>query len=1382
MNDNANIAPGRRITFFPPPTSMRYCTGNSDPIDEVRRSELLSNVRAAQAEVASYCDREDDVFEDENGEVQEQASVNQPCLGGLSSSSTTDAVVEHYSALATHADQAQDVLEQLHAQENIAGPSGIVRTEPVIQSVARLPAVRPVLDLGLPGDGHPTYTGQMSEREQRAHARERRQSVAGGIPLPPPLPPASIHRGQVGRGAEAVAQSAPEPQAAAAPQVLAPEGPSRPPAPPAFRQQEQRQWRVPTEQDEYEFRYPDRYRAANHQADVEPRAAPPPARFPDENARPGSAFSYSDLGIPPGFHYRPDPGRATPLERLPEYVQPRHRREKEGRRKKKNRRKFDSSDSESSDSDSDSDYDTADQGLTWSTAGRDPGGARSSAPLFTGPVSWQSFCSWRDKLMGWRAVNGCKVDGRPQSVSNVAGWEEIPRALTNHPALTKHCRSLQSAMMRKYQTSHPTDAMMDKLVAHLGKYCRDMDGGSVTNFDNCSLKDGEDPLTFSVRLQEIASGLRGIRYQLQSTLVEQYMKGLASSSKNQDLLTVVQQYMQTRDEKHWSLEKAAQKAFHCYQARGTLAKASAVTERRSSTHAPEKRPEPTRPPARYDARYSAGYRPERKVLVTQQEEEYECSASEPVADWTEQDEAAACSTYVAPPSRPQVANPPARNPNPTPNAVPPLEKPFPRPAHIPQDECRYCGIRDDHNENQCWVQYPELAPAHWRPDKPHLVTIWSYNRRLRNLPNPPPLVGNPREARMNQGSGGNQQPSGGGGNPDQKRYAVAASLCQPESEDAGDASAAATAATCRTRQPRSFEQFATPIAAVPAPTPVPAKAIAATAQIGVPVHTNLVLSVQAPGKQAVRPMTIPLSSLLPCDSLLQAEPDLFPTAPAAAAVAASSSSSAAVPAAREYYPRRMAPARRAAVPYRRFSFSQAVVPQQEPLAGAVPCPQLMVAAATERNQEDAELLTPCAQPEAQASQVCEHKYHGGSVKDGSEEDGGTFVPMEEVKAFLSAKPALVYHHQSDLANSFSVELDGRVTIPTLVLRDTAANCCVVSEEFLRSIGYVDWEPRVGCSVATSMGGTGYPIGRIPAGKMKAVLRKGTPFEMRTSPEFLVVKGRTIYDVLMGINDMRVMIGEVLLWEGLYRYYPDFASHGELSWFGEVPITSAEAVMPVLMTRFSSNAESLSSWLSCATAVQDYGQAAAEQVRSDLAELQLEAAAPAEVSSAAECEPAAEQQEEAAGEEQICGAEELAAEYEAAAAEEFEEAAEDQPVLKVEPASEVAYGVQQDITATMSVSDPVQRSSSRGYQSDQQRGEELSDQQQQSDQLERGDSRSRSRSRSPYYSNQRRQRSRERSPFRSTSSEERTRSRTPSRRRSPNAKPLPPGRRRLRERR
>ena len=216
--------------------------------------------------------------------------------------------------------------------------------------------------------------------------------------------------------------------------------------------------------------------------------------------------------------------------------------------------------------------------------------------------------------------------------------------------------------------------------------------------------------------------------------------------------------------------------------------------------------------------------------------------------------------------------------------------------------------------------------------------------------------------------------------------------------------------------------------------------------------------------------------------------------------------------------------------------------------------------------------------------------------------------MEKVRAFLSAKPALVYHVQSNLANSFSVELDGRVTIPTLVLRDTASNCCVVSENFLRDVGFVNWEPISGCPVATSMGGTGYPIGRIRAGVMKTFLKKGTDQEMMTSPEFLVVRGRTIYDVLMGVNDMRVMIGEVLLWEGQYRYYPDFAKHGELAWYGEVPITSSEAEHPVLMTRYTGS--STPAWLSCATAVQGGPSVATPPICSGFAGLQLSPAATA----------------------------------------------------------------------------------------------------------------------------------------------------------------------------
>ena len=100
---------------------------------------------------------------------------------------------------------------------------------------------------------------------------------------------------------------------------------------------------------------------------------------------------------------------------------------------------------------------------------------------------------------------------------------------------------------------------------------------------------------------------------------------------------------------------------------------------------------------------------------------------------------------------------------------------------------------------------------------------------------------------------------------------------------------------------------------------------------------------------------------------------------------------------------------------------------------------------------------------------------GGAASTGAEPPvgGGKFekserlptqVPMEEVREFLAAKPALVYHVQTDLANSFSIELKGRVTIPALVLRDTAANCCVVSESFLRGIGFVRlgtnfWVPR-----------------------------------------------------------------------------------------------------------------------------------------------------------------------------------------------------------------------------------------------------------------------------------------------------------------------------------
>ena len=51
---------------------------------------------------------------------------------------------------------------------------------------------RPVIDLPA-NAGSNMPAEQLSEREQRAMARERRQSgVVGGFPMPPPLPPASV--------------------------------------------------------------------------------------------------------------------------------------------------------------------------------------------------------------------------------------------------------------------------------------------------------------------------------------------------------------------------------------------------------------------------------------------------------------------------------------------------------------------------------------------------------------------------------------------------------------------------------------------------------------------------------------------------------------------------------------------------------------------------------------------------------------------------------------------------------------------------------------------------------------------------------------------------------------------------------------------------------------------------------------------------------------------------------------------------------------------------------------------------------------------------------------------------------------------------------------
>lgn len=154
---------------------------------------------------------------------------------------------------------------------------------------------------------------------------------------------------------------------------------------------------------------------------------------------------------------------------------------------------------------------------------------------------------------------------------------------------------------------------------------------------------------------------------------------------------------------------------------------------------------------------------------------------------------------------------------------------------------------------------------------------------------------------------------------------------------------------------------------------------------------------------------------------------------------------------------------------------------------------------------------------------------------------------------VKSPATLSYHENKRASQGVVVSIDGKLLHPTRVLRDTAANCMIVSREWLLENG-ITGIPRGEQSVKTSTGGNGTMVGKLPLGRMRLILCKSTPFETVTEHKYMLSSGTSsLYQVLCGMDDMNRINGRVLPAEQCMEFCPRFQEDGDVSFVGRVPM-------------------------------------------------------------------------------------------------------------------------------------------------------------------------------------------------------------------------------------
>ena len=195
--------------------------------------------------------------------------------------------------------------------------------------------------------------------------------------------------------------------------------------------------------------------------------------------------------------------------------------------------------------------------------------------------------------------------------------------------------------------------------------------------------------------------------------------------------------------------------------------------------------------------------------------------------------------------------------------------------------------------------------------------------------------------------------------------------------------------------------------------------------------------------------------------------------------------------------------------------------------------------------------------------------------------------VAELKSYASRKAALYFHLNDSLAEGCGVEIDGVVRLPKRVLRDTGADCHVVSLQYLREFG-ISSIPGSDTLVTTSSGGEGRMLGTMPRGTMRTVLGYGTDKEVWTDQPFFVADGvEELYDLLIGTPGLKEHNAWVEPHPGVLRYHPDFATMGSSRRSCTVPIVTSvvgNAVYAAQVTQVlqSFGVRARPEWMVCST--------------------------------------------------------------------------------------------------------------------------------------------------------------------------------------------------------
>lgn len=155
---------------------------------------------------------------------------------------------------------------------------------------------------------------------------------------------------------------------------------------------------------------------------------------------------------------------------------------------------------------------------------------------------------------------------------------------------------------------------------------------------------------------------------------------------------------------------------------------------------------------------------------------------------------------------------------------------------------------------------------------------------------------------------------------------------------------------------------------------------------------------------------------------------------------------------------------------------------------------------------------------------------------------------EEKRRYESQSSTIYSHVSGGAPDGLSIIANGIQDVPQVALRDTWANVTCISMEYAVSkLGYSFGMLKANKSrISTSNGGSGKPVGFIPAGQILFVLKHGTSDKAITTYDVYVMQNvGSLYDCLIATRDLMFNNAWVDPRQSLFVYCPDMHSKG--SW-------------------------------------------------------------------------------------------------------------------------------------------------------------------------------------------------------------------------------------------